>query len=90
MLYLYNGRLDSRTSFNKNYLGNIKEHYEKIYFADGSLVESRYIGTFIGYINKNNVKFKDVLYVSEFKRGLLSIENLCNSNNKIIFFMETK
>jgi len=70
---------------NKNCLNNIKEHKEKVYFADGSFVESKYIGTFIGYINENKVKFKDVLYIPEFKRSL-SIENLCNSNYKLIFY----
>ena len=53
--------LDSGASYNmthnKNCLSNIKEHKEKVYFADCSFVESKYIGTFIGYINKNKVKF---------------------------------
>ena len=80
--------LDSGASYNmthnKNCLSNIKEHKEKVYFADGSFVESKYIGTFIGYINeKNKIKFKVVLYIPEFKKSLLSIENLCISNYKI-------
>ena len=81
--------LDFGASYNMTHnldcLSDIQKHKERVYFADGSFVESKYIGTFIGYINENKIKFKDVLYIPEFKRSLLFIGSLCNSNyyNKI-------
>ena len=59
---------------------------EIIQFADGDTVDATYIGSYIGYINNNETKLKNVLYIPEFKRSLLSIDNLSDEGYKTLFY----
>ncbi|KAG4105505.1 hypothetical protein H8356DRAFT_1405855 [Neocallimastix lanati (nom. inval.)] len=67
--------LDSGASYNmthnKNCLSNIKEHKEKVYFADGSFVESKYIEYAPDLlINQKHIRYGD------------SLDNKNNTNNE--------
>jgi len=63
-----------------------RKYNEIIQFADGNTIAGTYIGTYIGYINNNEIKSKNVLYIPEFKRNLLSIDNLNDEGYKTIFY----
>jgi len=68
-----------------NTLHNVKPHYEIVTFANGDKVQSTYIGDFEGYINNTKISLKNVLFIPEFKRNLISIGNLLQQNYKISF-----
>ena len=82
--------LDSGASYHMTHnlkcLENIQKHNELITFADGETVESKYKGTYTGFINESKIILKDVLYIPSFKRSLMSIHQLSDKHFKIIFF----
>jgi len=59
---------------------------EIIQFADGGTVTATYIGTYVGYINNNEITLRNVLYIPKFKKSLLSIDNLSEEGYKTIFY----
>jgi len=59
---------------------------EIIQFADGGTVTATYKGTYVGYINNNEITLRNVLYIPKFKRSLLSIDNLSEEGYKTIFY----
>jgi len=48
-------------------------------------VKSKFIGTYKGYVNDNKITLKNVLYVPEFKKNLISIDGLSDQHYKTIF-----
>jgi len=72
--------LDSGTTYHMtgdlNCLLDKKKYNKKIFFANGDFVKSKFIGTYKGYVNDNKIKLKNVLYVPEFKKNLISIDGL--------------
>ena len=65
---------------------NIKNHVEKINFADGGTVESTYKGTYVGFINEFKIILKDVLHIPTFKRSLISVHQLTKQHFKVYFY----
>jgi len=60
---------------------------EIIQFADGDTIAVTYIGSYIGYINNNEIKLKNVLYIPEIKDKLSTIKikegcNICSYKMK--------
>jgi len=82
--------LDSGASYHMtndvNILTNVKRIHRLIYFATGEYVIAKSIGQYIGYVNNTKIKLNNVLYIPEFKRNLISIDQLINKNYKIIFY----
>jgi len=62
---------------------DVSDRNETIQFADGGTTHR---GTFMEYINKKKIILRNVLYVPEFKRNLMSIKNLCEDKYKVIFY----
>ena len=88
-------KLDSGTSYhitndvnivNILILTIIKKIHRLIYFATGEYIIAKSIGQYIGYINNTKIKLYNALYVPEFKRNLIPINQLINKNYTIIFY----
>ena len=81
--------LDSGATYhmtgNLRCLSNIRKHNRKIYFPNGDCVRSKFKGDYIGYINKQKIILKDVLYVPIFKRNLISVDGLSDQHYKTVF-----
>jgi len=81
--------LDSGASINityrKNKLINIKACNEKIYLSNNETLTTKYIGTFKGYINDQEITIKDVYYSPFIDKNLLSVRKLNQQNYKIVF-----
>ena len=81
--------LDSGASINitnrKDKLINIKTCNEKIYLANNEILTTKYIGTFKGYINDQEIIINDVYYSPLIDKNLLSVGKLNQQNYKIIF-----
>ena len=45
-----------------------------------------HIGTYVGYVNKNKITLKNVLYIPVLKRSLMSIHNLTKDRYKTVFY----
>ena len=73
---------------NKNILTNTRKEETDICFADGTTITSTLIGQFKGKINGHEITLHEVLYIPIFKRNLMSINHLTNSNYKIVFHKE--
>ena len=84
--------LDSGTTYhmtgNVDLLDNKKAFNKKIFFANGDYVKSKYIGEFNGYINDNKISLKNILFIPEFKRNLMSVDCLTDSHFKTVFFKD--
>ena len=78
--------LDSGTSYHMtndiNILTNVKRIHRLIYFTTGEYVIAKSIGQYIGYVNNTKIKLNNVLYIPEFKRNLISIDQLINKITK--------
>jgi len=73
-----NNRFRGLHSHNKK-IRNIRQyntHIEPITFANGNKIYSKYIGTYHGIINNKKIELKDVLYVPESNKNLISISKL--------------
>jgi len=81
--------LDSGTTYHMtgdlNCLLDKKKYNKKIFFANGDFVKSKFISTYKGYVNDNKITLKNVLYVPEFKKNLISIDGLSDQHYKTIF-----
>jgi len=81
--------LDSGASINitnrLDKLTNINKCNEKLYLANNQTLTTKYIGTFKGYINNQEIIIKDVYYSPNIKKNLLSLGKLTQQNYKIIF-----
>ena len=81
--------LDSGASINitnrKDKLINIKTCNEKIYLANNETLTTKYIGTFKGYINDQEITINDVYYSPFIDKNLLSVGKLNQENYKIVF-----
>jgi len=81
--------LDSGASINitncLDKLTNIRNCREKVYFANNKFLITKYIGTFIRYINNYKFIIEEVYYSPEINKNLLSIEQHTKQNYKIIF-----
>lgn len=86
---LSNWILDSGASIHvtcqKSLLSNIKPHSEPITIANNDMVYSTRKGNLLGYINNQEIKLIDVLYIPDFKRNIISLTKLTKQNYKIIF-----
>jgi len=73
---------------NKNILMNEEEHVEEINYANGNTTNSTHIGEIQGNMNKELLKLKEVLYVPDIKRNLISISKLARDEYVIVFIKE--
>ena len=82
--------LDSGTTYHMTNqlenLHNVKECNKVIKFANGGNVIATHIGTYVGFVNKNKITLKNVLYIPVFKRSLISIDNLSEDRYKTVFY----
>ena len=81
--------VDSGASISITYqldsLTNILPHKESISFANGDKMFSEYIGNYVGYINNTKIILKNILYIPEFKKNIISISKLIEQKYKLIF-----
>eukprot|EP00833_Pecoramyces_ruminatium_P007340 jgi/Orpsp1_1/1181372/evm.model.c7180000076991.1 len=66
-------------------LTNKVNHVEYITFANGDKIHSLFKGNFIGFINNYKIELKDVLYVPNSKKNLISLSKLTQLNYKFVF-----
>jgi len=71
---------------NLDLLNNKKSFKKKIFFVNGDFVNLKYIGDLNEYINDKKISLKNVLFIQEFKRSLISVDCLTNNHFKTIFF----
>jgi len=67
-------------------LRDVKQWNTIIEFTNGGNVKATYEGTYIGHINKNKIALRNVLYISIFKRSLMSINNLSEVRYKRVLY----
>ena len=81
--------LDSGASINVtnriDKLVNVRNCNEKLLLANNYTIIANKIGTFIGYINNQQITIHDVYYSQDINKNLLSIGRLIQQNYKIIF-----
>lgn len=77
-------------TYQLNTLHNIKPHREQVVFANGNSIYSSYKGDFESFVNNNKILLKNVLYIANFKRNLISISKLIEQNYKITFQQKNK
>ena len=71
-------------TYQKDLLKDIKQHHKEITLSNRNKELSNYIGNIEGYINNNKVILKDVLYIQNFKRNIISISKLIEQKYKFL------
>ena len=72
-------------TWQKSLLNKIKPHSEPITFANGNRIYSTHKGDLHGYINDEEINLKNVLYIPNLKRNIISVTKLIEENYKIVF-----
>jgi len=57
-------------------LTDVEKCDELILFVNGGNTTATHKGKYVGYINKNKIVLHNVLFIPDFKRNFMSIENL--------------
>jgi len=68
-----------------NLLSNIQTVDEKIALPNGKLISSTFRGQFTGFINDNKISLKNVYYVPDITKNIISVTQLIKQHCKIIF-----
>ena len=67
-------------------LTNIKKCNEEITLPNGKIVTSSSFGDFIGYLNNTKFILKNVFYVRDINKNIISVTKLTQQFYKIVFF----
>ena len=82
--------IDSGASLNisksLNHLTNTQKCNENIHLPNGKTVLSTVKGDFIGYLFNNKITLKNVYFVPNFTKNIISVTNLIQQNYKVVFF----
>ena len=73
---------------NEYILRNKFVHEEPINYANGEISKSKYVGNVVGNIKNKPIELKNVMYIPDIKKNLISIAKLVKSGYTILFKSE--